>query len=47
MRSTYLLGSHGSRDPRPQLALENLAQLLSQKLADSFPPVATATLELG
>ena len=47
LRSTYLLVSHGSRDPRPQLALENLAQLLSQKLADSFPPVATATLELG
>lgn len=47
LRSTYLLVSHGSRDPRPQLALENLGQLLSQKLADSFPAVATATLELG
>ncbi|WP_228056142.1 sirohydrochlorin chelatase [Microcoleus sp. LEGE 07076] len=46
MRSTYLLVSHGSRDPRPQRALENLGQLLSQKLAD-FPAVATATLELG
>ncbi|TAH16234.1 MAG: sirohydrochlorin chelatase [Oscillatoriales cyanobacterium] len=47
MRSTYLLVSHGSRDPRPQVALENLAQLLSDNLAHSFPAVATATLELG
>ena len=54
LRSTYLLVSHGSRDPRPQLALENLAQLLSQNLptlsnsvASSVPPVGTATLELG
>jgi sirohydrochlorin cobaltochelatase len=52
--STYLLVSHGSRDPRPQLALENLAQLLSQNLpilsnsvAASVPAVGTATLELG
>jgi sirohydrochlorin cobaltochelatase len=52
--STYLLVSHGSRDPRPQLALENLAQLLSQKLSilsnsatSSVPAVGTATLELG
>ncbi|MEK0180302.1 MAG: sirohydrochlorin chelatase [Oscillatoriales cyanobacterium] len=54
MRSTYLLVSHGSRDPRPQVALENLAQLLSQKLptlgnsgASGVPTVGTATLELG
>jgi sirohydrochlorin cobaltochelatase len=54
LRSTYLLVSHGSRDPRPQLALENLAQLLSQNLpilsnsvASSVPAVGTATLELG
>ncbi|MFS8119287.1 MAG: sirohydrochlorin chelatase [Microcoleus sp.] len=47
LRSTYLLVSHGSRDPRPQIGLENLSQLLSQKLPDSFPAVATATLELG
>lgn len=45
--STYLLVSHGSRDPRPQLALENLGQLLSQNLPDSSVTVATATLELG
>lgn len=54
LRSTYLLVSHGSRDPRPQIALENLAQLLSQNLpilsdsaADAVPAVGTATLELG
>ncbi|XHL99189.1 MAG: sirohydrochlorin chelatase [Microcoleus anatoxicus] len=54
MASTYLLVSHGSRDPRPQVALENLAQLLSQKLpmfsnsgASGVPAVGTATLELG
>jgi sirohydrochlorin cobaltochelatase len=28
MSSAYLLVSHGSRDPRPQVALERLAQLL-------------------
>ncbi|MBD2303940.1 sirohydrochlorin chelatase [Chroococcidiopsis sp. FACHB-1243] len=28
MRSAYLLVSHGSRDPRPQLAMERLARLL-------------------
>jgi sirohydrochlorin cobaltochelatase len=54
LRSTYLLVSHGSRDPRPQIALENLAKLLSQDLpilsdstVSSVPAVGTATLELG
>lgn len=54
LRSTYLLVAHGSRDPRPQIALENLAELLSQNLADlgygavpTFRAVGTATLELG
>ena len=47
LRSTYLLVSHGSRDPRPQIGLENLGQLLSQKWPDSSVTVATATLELG
>lgn len=54
MRSTYLLVSHGSRDPRPQIALEHLAKLLARNLTDlncgsipSFPAVGTATLELG
>lgn len=31
--SAYLLVSHGSRDPRPQIALERLAYLISQRLA--------------
>jgi sirohydrochlorin cobaltochelatase len=54
LRSTYLLVSHGSRDPRPQIALDNLAQLLSQNLpilsssaVSSVPAVGTATLELS
>jgi sirohydrochlorin cobaltochelatase len=33
LASAYLLVSHGSRDPRPQIAVEQLAFLLSQKLA--------------
>lgn len=33
LASAYLLVSHGSRDPRPQLATERLASLLIQKLA--------------
>ena len=41
----YLLVSHGSRDPRPQLAVEKLAKLVSQKLG--YRPVGTATLELA
>lgn len=30
--SAYLLVSHGSRDPRPQIALEHLSKLVSQRL---------------
>jgi sirohydrochlorin ferrochelatase len=30
--SAYLLVSHGSRDPRPQIALEHLAKLVKQRL---------------
>ncbi|MEB3310001.1 MAG: sirohydrochlorin chelatase [Snowella sp.] len=33
LTSAYLLVSHGSRDPRPQIALERLAYLTSQRLA--------------
>ena len=53
MRSTYLLVTHGSRDPRPQLGLEKLAKLLSERLAvlakysPNSPVVGTATLEFG
>jgi len=31
MRSAYLLVSHGSRDPRPQVAMRQLATLVSQR----------------
>ncbi|OCR01230.1 cobalamin biosynthesis protein CbiX [Oscillatoriales cyanobacterium USR001] len=53
MLSSYLLVTHGSRDPRSQLALEKLAKLLSDRLANlsnyaAFSPiVGTATLEFG
>jgi sirohydrochlorin cobaltochelatase len=47
----YLLVSHGSRDPRPQIAVTQLAQQLSQWLQKSSPSqnihVGTAQLELG
>ncbi|GBF79669.1 cobalamin biosynthesis protein [Aphanothece sacrum FPU1] len=33
LTSAYLLVSHGSRDPRPQMALERLAYLLKQQLS--------------
>jgi sirohydrochlorin ferrochelatase len=33
--SAYLLVSHGSRDPRPQIAAERLASLVAQKLQQS------------
>lgn len=56
--SSYLLVTHGSRDPRPQIALEQLRNLLSNQLSDSstikrpatdhsFPLVGTGTLEFG
>ena len=32
LRSAYLLVSHGSRDPRPQAALEELAELLKRRM---------------
>ena len=53
MSSTYLLIAHGSRDPRPQRALNTLAQRLEENigltpsLAWDFHPVGTATLELS
>uniref|UniRef100_B8HRL2 Cobalamin (Vitamin B12) biosynthesis CbiX protein n=1 Tax=Cyanothece sp. (strain PCC 7425 / ATCC 29141) TaxID=395961 RepID=B8HRL2_CYAP4 len=45
----YLLISHGSRDVRPQIALEHLARLVQQAVSASFPAplVGTATLEFG
>lgn len=35
--SAYLLVSHGSRDPRPQIALEHLAKLITQHLRENTP----------
>lgn len=53
MPSAYMLVSHGSRDPRPQVAMEQLAELVFQKnnrlasLAVREPLVGTACLELS
>lgn len=52
MSSAYLLVSHGSRDPRPQLAVDRLARQLSLRLQQVFAAelpvlVATAQLELA
>ena len=50
--SAYLLVSHGSRDPRPQVAMEELARNLQDKLANSnsqqrdIKHMGTAYLEL-
>ncbi|AFY80512.1 sirohydrochlorin chelatase [Oscillatoria acuminata] len=49
--SAYLLVSHGSRDPRPEVAMQGLADLLRDRLQQqqgqsSFPMVETAQLEL-
>lgn len=50
--SSYFLVTHGSRDPRPQVALEKLATLVLERLAEnsnqtSLPLVDTGTLEFG
>ena len=51
--SAYFLVSHGSRDPRSQVALQQLAQVFGQGLAaqnftaSSLPAVQTGTLEFG
>lgn len=52
MSSAYLLVSHGSRDPRPQIAADRLAQQLALQLPQFLPvtepaTVATAQLELA
>lgn len=41
MPSAYLLVSHGSRDPRPQVAIEQLVQLISQSLVSSYGKLRT------
>ena len=47
MPSAYLLVSHGSRDPRPQVAMNQLAALISQIPAHIPRQVGTAYLELS
>lgn len=47
MLSAYLLVSHGSRDPRPDIAMQQLAKLVSQKLPNSENLVGIATLEVN
>ncbi|MDP5337283.1 MAG: sirohydrochlorin chelatase [Nodularia sp. (in: cyanobacteria)] len=46
MTSAYLLVSHGSRDPRPEVAMQQLAGLVSHKLGNTKHPVGIAALEL-
>ncbi|MDP5015844.1 MAG: sirohydrochlorin chelatase [Dolichospermum sp.] len=43
--TAYLLLSHGSRDPRPDLAMQQLAGLLSEMLPQGENFVGVATLE--
>lgn len=51
LSSAYLLVSHGSRDPRPQIAVERLAYLISQQLVLnknlSFLPSASPFCKTG
>ena len=49
MPFAYLLVYHGSRDPRPQAAVEKLAELVCQSILTSRlkPMVGTASLELN
>ena len=45
MSSSYLLVSHGSRDPRPQQAMAQLAMLVSQIASQTEASVAPAGLQ--
>ncbi|MEH2239519.1 sirohydrochlorin chelatase [Nostoc sp.] len=53
MSSAYLLVSHGSRDPRPEIAMQQLAKLVSNKLPKNYNPsnsehlVGIAALEMN
>ncbi|WP_017316942.1 sirohydrochlorin chelatase [Mastigocladopsis repens] len=40
MASAYLLVSHGSRDPRPEIAMQHLARLLCHKIQSDLPNIA-------
>lgn len=46
MTSAYLLVSHGSRDPRPEVAMQQLAGLVSEQMGNSKHQVGIAALEL-
>ncbi|MEI2578396.1 sirohydrochlorin chelatase [Scytonema sp. PRP1] len=41
MASAYLLVSHGSRDPRPEIAMQHLAGLLCHNRQSDLPKIAT------
>ncbi|MEH2467364.1 sirohydrochlorin chelatase [Nostoc sp.] len=53
MSSAYLLVSHGSRDPRPEIAMQQLAKLVCNKLPKNHNPsysehlVGIAALEMS
>ncbi|MBD2386998.1 sirohydrochlorin chelatase [Cylindrospermum sp. FACHB-282] len=47
MPSAYLLVFHGSRDPRPEIAMQQLAKLVCKKLPDNEQMVGVAALELS
>ncbi|MEH2395582.1 MAG: sirohydrochlorin chelatase [Nostoc sp.] len=53
MSSAYLLVSHGSRDPRPEIAMQQLAKLVCNKLPKNYNPsnneylVGIAALEMS
>jgi sirohydrochlorin ferrochelatase len=47
MSCAYLLVSHGSRDPRPDFAMQQLAKWLSLKLPENEHLVDVATLEMN
>ncbi|HLO83847.1 MAG TPA: sirohydrochlorin chelatase [Nostocaceae cyanobacterium] len=47
MASAYLLVSHGSHDPRPEVAMQQLAKLLSESLPKHENLIGTATLEVN
>ncbi|MBD2344876.1 sirohydrochlorin chelatase [Anabaena subtropica] len=46
MSSAYLLVSHGSRDPRPEIAMQQLAKLVAEKLHIPEKLVGTGYLEV-
>ncbi|WP_066383342.1 MULTISPECIES: sirohydrochlorin chelatase [unclassified Anabaena] len=47
MSSAYLLVSHGSRDPRPEIAMQQLAVMVAKKLQVPEKLVGTACLEVS